>query len=94
MKQIGDIAFDCIIEIYTDFVKDNLADDKWMNKDCKDGHDAIIVIKRINVLIEVGRELDTPFWKIIHDQLGKKRFEEIKAIHKKCRLEENKRGKK
>ena len=93
MKSIPERTVESIGSMFSDFIKLVLYDDVWLMQDYKCRHDDIIVIKKINDLVEIGKEIDLDFWKIVNSTFGKERLDQIKAIHKRCRIDENKRDK-
>lgn len=92
MKQISDKAVGYVEDMYCTFISITLFDDKWLLEDFSDSHDSIKVIAKINNLVEIGREFEISFWEVVRDRLGKDRYREVLALHKKCRIAENKRG--
>lgn len=91
MIQISNRSHDIISAMYVEFIVIKCTDNSYLEKDCNTPHDSIEVIRRINEFIEVGESLDISFWETIKNNLGRKRLEEIKSLHKKCKLAENKR---
>jgi hypothetical protein len=91
MKNISDNNYSYIQVIYRQYVIDKMVDDEWLLVEVRECHDSIKIIQKINDLIELGRDLEISFWEVVKTDLGNIRFEEVKALHKKCRMSENKR---